>query len=160
MSFISLEQGAGLMVFLLVCYGVAWFGARFRPGAWYVKLEKPPWTPPNRIFAPVWIVLYAMMAVAGWLVWKAGKSSGTETPLLLFATQLFLNGIWSWLFFGLHRPDLAFADIVALWLAIVATIASVWDVSAIAGMLLLPYLAWVSFALFLNLSIWQLNRCR
>lgn len=158
MSPISLEQGAELLFFLLVCYGVAWFGAHFKPGAWYARLQKPSWTPPNRLFAPVWIVLYTMMAVAGWLVWKAGELSGTETPLVLFAVQLFLNGIWSWLFFGLHRPDLAFADIVALWLAIAATIVSFWDVSAIAGMLLLPYFAWVSFALVLNLSIWRSNR--
>lgn len=158
MSTRHLHEGLALMGFLLVCSGVAWFGARFRPGEWYGRLAKPSWTPPNRIFAPVWIVLYAAMAVAGWMVWKEAGPAGAALPLALFAVQLFLNGIWSWLFFGLHRPDLAFADIIALWLAIAATILAFQAVSMTAGALLLPYLIWVSFALVLNFSIWQLNR--
>jgi tryptophan-rich sensory protein len=119
---------------------------------------KPSWTPPNRLFAPVWIVLYATMAVAAWMVWRDAELFGAALPLSLFAVQLFLNGIWSWLFFGLHRPDLAFADIIALWFAIVATILAFQDVSMTAGALLLPYLIWVSFALLLNFSISRLNR--
>lgn len=158
MSFASIPEGAGLVLFLLACYGVAWFGARFRPGEWYGRIAKPSWTPPNRLFAPVWIILYTLMAVAGWLVWKAGRPSGAEMPLLLFGLQLFLNGIWSWLFFGLRRPDLAFVDIVALWIAIAATIVAFQPVSVPAGILLLPYFFWVSFALLLNFSIWRLNK--
>jgi len=99
-----------------------------------------------------------MMAVAGWLVWREAGLAGALSPLGLFAAQLALNGIWSWLFFGLQRPDLAFVDIVALWLAIAATVATFGDVSMVAAWVMLPYLAWVSFALLLNLSIWRLNR--
>jgi len=158
MSTKHLHEGLALTVFLLVCFGVAWFGARFRPGEWYGGLVKPSWTPPNGLFAPVWIVLYATMAVAGWMVWREAGLSGAALPLSLFAVQLFLNGIWSWLFFGLHRPDMAFADIIALWLAIAATIVVFQPISVTAGLLLLPYFLWVSFALVLNFSIWQLNR--
>jgi translocator protein len=158
MSTKYLHEGLVFTVFLLVCFGVAWFGSRFRPDEWYGQLAKPSWTPPNRLFAPVWIVLYATMAVAGWMVWREAGLAGALLPLGLFTVQLALNGIWSWLFFGLHRPDLAFADIIALWLAIAATIVAVQPISVTAWLLLLPYFLWVSFALVLNFSIWQLNR--
>ncbi|MFM7841183.1 MAG: TspO/MBR family protein [Nitrospira sp.] len=154
----SIPEVAGLVLFLLACYGVAWFGARFRPDAWYGRLAKPAWTPPNWIFAPVWSVLYTAMAVAGWLVWREAGVAGVLGPLGLFALQLALNGIWTWLFFGLHRPDWALADIVALWVAIVVTEVSFWTVSPQAGALLLPYLVWVTFAGLLNVEIWRLNR--
>jgi tryptophan-rich sensory protein len=98
------------------------------------------------------------MAVAGWMVWREAGLAGALLPLGLFTVQLALNGIWSWLFFGLHRPDLAFADIIALWLAIATTIVVFQPISVTAGLLLLPYILWVSFALVLNFSIWQLNR--
>jgi tryptophan-rich sensory protein len=160
MSTQSFHEGLALTGFLLVCSGIAWFGARFRPGEWYGRLAKPSWTPPNRLFAPVWIVLYATMAVAAWMVWTDAELSVAALPLSLFAVQLFLNGIWSWLFFGLHRPDLAFVDIVALWTAIAATIVAFQPISVPAALLLLPYLIWVSFALLLNFSIWRLNRQR
>jgi len=155
MSAVSFQDGVGLTGFLMLCFGVAWFGARFRPGEWYRNLAKPSWTPPDRIFAPVWIVLYAMMAVAAWMVWRG---EGAAVPLTFFGAQLFLNGIWSWLFFGLHRPGWALADIVALWFGIVATVVTFHGTTPAAAMLLLPYLAWVSFALLLNWSIWRLNR--
>lgn len=158
MSTQHLHEGLALTVYLLVCFGVAWFGSRFRPGEWYGRLAKPSWTPPNWIFAPVWIVLYVTMAVAGWMVWREAGLVGALLPLGLFAVQLALNGIWSWLFFGLHRSDWAFVDIVALWLAIAATIVAFQSISVPAAILLLPYLIWVSFALVLNFSIWQLNR--
>jgi tryptophan-rich sensory protein len=155
MQAFSMQDAPGLAGFLALCFSVAWFGARFRPGQWYRQLVKPAWTPPDRIFAPVWIVLYMMMAVAGWMVWR---TEGSSIALAVFAAQLLLNGIWSWLFFGLHRPDLALVDIVALWIAIAATVATFSSVSTAAAALLLPYLAWVSFALLLNFSIWRLNR--
>ena len=110
------------------------------------------------MFTPVWLVLYLMMALSGWLVWREAGLVGASLPLAMFTAQLFLNGIWSWLFFGLHRPDLAFADIAALWIAIAGTMLAFLDISMTAGMLLLPYLLWVSFALVLNFSIWRLNR--
>ena len=153
-----LHDGLALLAFLVLCFGVAGFGAQFRPGEWYARLAKPSWTPANRVFTPVWIVLYAMMAVAAWLVWSEAGLAGALLPLGLFAVQLALNGIWSWLFFGLRRPDLALVDIVALWLAIAATVVTFGSVSMVAAWVMLPYLAWVSFALLLNQSIWRLNR--
>lgn len=158
MSSHHIHEGLGLLAFLVLCFGVAGFGAYFRPGEWYARLAKPSWTPANRVFTPVWIVLYAMMAVAGWLVWREAGLAGAAMPLTLFVIQLLLNGIWSWLFFGLQRPDLAMIDIVALWLAIAATVVSFWGISPTASLVMVPYLAWVSFALLLNYEIWQLNR--
>lgn len=155
-----------LILFLVACFGVAAFGAQFTPGEWYAALEKPPWNPPAWVFGPVWTALYAMMAVAGWLVWRSpepsggargGRSAGRHTALGAFAVQLVLNGAWSWLFFGLHRPGLAFAEIVALWLAILATTLLFWKQRPLAGALLLPYLAWVTFAAALNFALWRLN---
>jgi tryptophan-rich sensory protein len=161
-----------LILFLLACFGVAAFGAQFTPGEWYVGLEKPSWNPPAWLFGPVWTVLYAMMAVAGWLVWRTGTvagggdsggaagaagAGGRRLALGVFALQLVLNGAWSWLFFGLHRPGLAFAEIVALWLAILATTILFWNQRPLAGALLVPYLAWVTFAAALNLELWRLS---
>jgi tryptophan-rich sensory protein len=151
-----------LVLFLVVCFGVAAFGGQFAPGEWYAALEKPAWNPPSWVFAPVWTVLYAMMAVAGWLVWRAReperpRRSNRTAALGVFALQLVLNGAWSWLFFGLQRPGLAFAEIVALWLAILATVILFWRLRPLVGALLLPYLAWVGFAAALNLALWRLN---
>lgn len=157
-----------LILFVLICFGVAAFGAQFTPGAWYAALAKPAWNPPSWVFAPVWTALYAMMAVAGWLVWRAGASAsgqgGAEpatvrrAALGFFSLQLALNGAWSWLFFGLHRPGVAFAEIVVLWMAILVTVVLSWRVRALAGALLLPYLAWVAFAAVLNLTLYQMNQ--
>lgn len=153
-----------LVLFLLVCFGVAAFGGQFTPGEWYAALEKPAWNPPAWVFAPVWTLLYAMMAVAGWLVWRAGGPAvgaaggpSRGAALGVYALQLVLNGAWSWLFFGLQRPGLAFAEIVVLWLAILTTTVLFWRVKPLAGALLVPYLAWVSFAAALNLALWRLN---
>jgi len=145
----------GLVGWLVLCFGAAAIGARFKPGAWYAALRKPSWTPPSWLFAPAWTLLYAMMAVAAWLVWRQTGFSG---EVGLFVLQLALNAAWSWLFFGLHRPALAFADIVALWLAILATLVAFWAVRPLAGGLLVPYLAWVTFAAALNGAVWRLNR--
>jgi tryptophan-rich sensory protein len=128
------------------------------PGEWYFDLAKPSWTPPGWIFGPVWTLLYAMMGVAAWLVWKQTGFSRARAALSLFAIQLVLNGVWSWFFFGLHRPGLAFIDILALWVMILATTLAFWQHRPLAGALLIPYLAWVSFASALNFSIWWINR--
>ncbi len=124
---------------------------------WYEQLAKPHWRPPNWVFAPAWTVLYACIAVAGWLVWRAG-SDAAVAALTVYGVQLVLNAGWSAVFFGLHRPDWAFAELVLLWLSIAATMALFAPISTVAVLLLAPYLAWVSFAGALNLSIWQLNR--
>ena len=147
----------GLIIWLLTCFGAASLGAVFMPGDWYAMLKKPSWNPPGWIFGPVWSALYPMMAVAAWLVWKRGGFAGQRRPLTLFLVQLALNAAWTPLFFGLHWPGVAFAEIVLLWLAIVATIAAFCLVSRAAAWLLVPYLAWVSVASVLNFALWRLN---
>ena len=147
----------GLGASLLICFGVAALGALYPPGEWYATLRRPLLTPPNWIFGPVWTALYAMMAVAAWLVWRWRPAGPVGLPLALFAAQLVLNAAWSWLFFGLERPGLAFIDILLLWLALVATIAAFRTVSVTAAWLLVPYLAWLSFAAYLNYGFWRLN---
>jgi tryptophan-rich sensory protein len=149
-----------LVVALLLCYGAAAVGGLLGAGAgggWYADLEKPSWTPPSWVFGPVWAVLYGMMAVAVWLVWMRRRQQPAVVPMAVFAVQLALNAAWSPLFFGLHRPGIAFADIVLLWLALVATVWLFFGRRAIAGLLLVPYLLWVSFAAALNFAIWRLN---
>ena len=150
----------GLVVTILICFGAAWLGSRFTApsiGGWYATLRKPAWTPPNWVFGPVWSLLYLSMAVAVWLVWRKAGISGERLALELFALQLFLNVAWSAIFFGAHRPGVAFAEIVLLWLMILATIVSFRPVSRAAAWLLVPYLLWVAFAAALNYSIWRLN---
>jgi len=147
----------GLLVWILVSFVPAAVGGRFLPGEWYRALDKPPWTPPGWVFGPAWTLLYFSMGVAAWLVWRERGVERAALPLALFAVQLVLNGLWSWLFFGLRRPDLGLVDIVALWAAIAATVVTFWGVRPLAGAILLPYLAWVSFATALNASIWRRN---
>lgn len=126
---------------------------------WYPMLVKPPFNPPSWIFGPVWTLLYILMGVAAYLVWRQGWERDTvKLALVLFALQLLLNGLWSVLFFGSRSPGLAFAEIILLWVAIAATLVVFWGVRPLAGALLLPYEAWVTFAAVLNGSIWILNR--
>ncbi len=129
-------------------------GASFPPGEWYAGLQKPAGTPPDAVFGPVWTVLYACIGVAGARVWLR---AGAGLPIALWVLQLALNATWSWLFFGLHRPGLALAEICALWLAIGATALAFRPVSRAAAWLLVPYLLWVGYAARLNWGIWQLN---
>jgi tryptophan-rich sensory protein len=145
-----------LVIFCAVVAVAALFGALFVPGSWYEALHKPPLNPPNWIFGPVWSVLYLTVAVAGWLVWQARPA--TYKPLALWGAQLTLNAVWSFLFFELERPDLALVDIVLLTTLIAATSASFIQVRRSAGLLFVPYLAWVCFAAYLNAGIWYLNR--
>ena len=131
-------------------------GGAFRPGTWYAALKKPVWTPPNWIFPLVWSVLYAAMAFAAWLVWDASGLAAWPA-LLLYAAQLVANGLWSYLFFGRRRMDWAMAEVALLWIMIAALAVLFWSHSQIAGLLMLPYLAWVSVAALLNLRMIQLN---
>ena len=154
------RKATGLLISLLMCYGAAVIGGLFGAGGqggWYADLAKPSWTPPSWVFGPVWTILYGMMAVAVWLVWLRHRQRPAAAAMAAFALQLAFNAAWSPLFFGLHRPGLAFADIVLLWLALVATVWLFLRRSAVAAVLLLPYLLWVSFAAALNLAIWRLN---
>jgi len=126
---------------------------------WYPSLAKPPFNPPSWVFGPVWTLLYIIMGVAAYLVWQKGwENEIVRVALALYLVQLILNGLWSILFFGMQSPSLAFAEIILLWLAIAATVVWFWRVSPAAGILLLPYEAWVSFAALLNGSLWILNR--
>jgi benzodiazapine receptor len=142
-------------VFLVITFAVAAIGAQFMPGPWYAALAKPAWTPPGWLFGPVWTVLYVMIAISAWLVWQ--RQRRVSPALALWGAQLVLNGIWSWLFFGLERPGLAAIDIVVLLAMIIATALAFARVSRPAALLLVPYAIWVSFATALNLAIWRLN---
>ncbi|TCZ62923.1 TspO/MBR family protein [Roseicella aquatilis] len=153
-------QTLGLIGFLAACYLAASTGAFFRPGAWYAGLAKPSWNPPNWAFPVAWTALYTMIAVAAWLVWREAGFAGAPLALLFWFIQLVLNAAWSWIFFGLRRMDLAFAELLAFWLAILATVLAFAQHSAAAVWLMLPYLAWVSFAGALNFALWRLNRGR
>ena len=148
----------GLLGFVGACFAVSTSGAVFRPGEWYERLAKPWWRPPNWLFPPAWGVLYLCIAVSGWLVWREAGFAGAAVPLTIYGVQLALNAAWSAIFFGLRRIDWAFAEIVALWLSIAATMAAFHPIHAGAAWLLAPYLAWVSFAGALNLAVWRLNR--
>jgi benzodiazapine receptor len=142
---------------IAACFAASAIGAFFMPGEWYAQLSKPAWNPPNWIFGPVWTALYLMMAVAAWRIWRLGGFGGQRRPLILFFIQLALNAAWSPLFFGLKEPGLAFAEILVLWLAIVLTIAAFRRADRLAAGLLVPYLAWVSFASVLNFTLWRMN---
>jgi tryptophan-rich sensory protein len=155
-----MTDAAGLVGLLLLCTLVAGVGGVVTAGAvrtWYPRLRKPGWNPPSSLFGPVWSLLYLMMAVAAWLVWRARDLADVTIALGLFGLQLALNLLWSVLFFGLRRPAWALGEIVLLWLSIVATTAAFWNRDPIAGALLLPYLLWVTFAAVLNGAILRLN---
>jgi benzodiazapine receptor len=123
----------------------------------YAQLVRPSWAPPASLFGPVWSVLYTLMAVAAWLVWRVGGFAGARTALTLYLVQLVFNALWTWFFFAWQRGGLAFADIVLNALLVAATLAAFWRIRPLAGALLIPYLLWVAFAAALNYTIWQLN---
>lgn len=146
--------------FLAACFLVASVSSAFTIPAiphWYAALNKPSFNPPNNIFGPVWTLLYALMAIAAWLVWKEPATPLRSSALRIFWLQLFLNFAWSWIFFHQHQLAGALLEIVLLWLAIVAATLLFSRVSSFAAWLMLPYLAWVAFATILNYEIWRLN---
>ena len=140
----------GLAAALALSLAAAAVGGRFRPDPWYAGLSKSGLTPPPVVFPIVWSLLYAFMAVAAWWVWREAAFVGAAAALGLYLAQLLCNAAWSWLFFGLKRPALAFADIVLLWCLLLATVVAFFQHSSFAGGLLLPYLAWVTLAAYLN----------
>ena len=152
------RSALALAGWLALSFAAAAVGGFFLPGEWYAGLQKPSWNPPNWIFGPVWTALYMIMAIAAWLVWKRGGFAGQRVALSFFLAQLLFNALWSPLFFGLRQPALAFADILLLWLTLLGTVAAFWKVRPLAGVLLVPYLAWVTFASTLNFALWRLNR--
>jgi tryptophan-rich sensory protein len=155
----TVRDGVALVLFLLLPVGVglaSGFATMDGVRTWYREIAKPSFTPPDAVFGPVWTTLYLMMGAAAFLVWRsAGR--GARTALGWFGTQLVLNGLWSILFFGLERPGLAFAEILVLLGCILVTARLFWRHSRLAGVLMVPYVAWVSFASVLNFAIWRLN---
>lgn len=153
------KQTVGFVAWLAVSFIAAAIGsaASIRAAPFYTQFVRPDWAPPSDLFGPVWTILYLLMGIAAWLVWRVGGFHAARTALTLFLVQLAVNALWSWLFFGWHLGSVAFADIVLLWVLIVATLVAFWRVRPLAGALLIPYLMWVSFASALNYSVWQLN---
>ncbi|WP_347066506.1 TspO/MBR family protein [Flavobacterium sp. WV_118_3] len=152
-----------IVMIVVTCLVVGYFSGIVTRGSietWYPTLVKPSFNPPNWLFAPVWSTLYIMMGIAAGLVWNRidFERDAVKRALLFFTIQLGLNALWSFLFFGLHNVLLALIELVILWLMIYETYQSFRKIHKIAGYLLLPYLAWVTFAGVLNASIWQLNQ--
>lgn len=148
------------IIFIILCLLVERIGSFWTNetvSTWYPTLIKPSWTPPNWIFGPVWSSLYIMIAVSGWLIYKAEYSQKRSIALKLYAGQLALNFIWSFLFFSLRSPILGLIDILLLCLLIILTIVYAWPVRPLASILLIPYLIWVIYATSLNAGIWLLN---
>jgi tryptophan-rich sensory protein len=154
------DSWLSLMPFLAVCFATAGLGSwvtKRSVHTWYPQLQKPEWNPPNWMFAPVWTFLYTLMALSAWLVWKQAGWQGARGALILFGIQLLLNSSWSLIFFGMHAIGAAFADILFLWTITVATAVAFYAISFLAAWLLIPYIAWVGFASYLNFRIWQMN---
>ena len=153
------KQIMGLVGWLVVSFSASAVGvvASIQAKSFYSQLARPDWAPPPGVFGPVWTVLYALMGVAAWLVWRSGGFRANRQALMLFLLQLAFNALWSWLFFAWNLGVMALVDVLVLWLLIVATLVSFWRVSPLAGALLIPYLLWVSFASALNFSLLQLN---
>ncbi len=153
------RQLLGLLGWLLLVFAAAAIGglASSRAGPFYQQLVRPDWAPPGWLFAPVWSMLYLLMGIAAWLVWRGPGFRGARIALALFLVQLAANALWTWLFFAWQKGALAFGEILVLWALILATVIAFWRVRPLAGALLLPYLAWVSFACALSYSIWQMN---
>jgi tryptophan-rich sensory protein len=149
----------GMVCWLLVCFDAAGIGAIASASAdeFYLALARPDWAPPPWLFAPVWTALYALMAIAAWLVWRSRGFGGARLALTLFLVQLGANALWTWIFFAWRQGGLAFAEILLLCSLIVATVLAFRRHNALASALLLPYLAWVSFAAALTFSTWQRN---
>ena len=151
------SQLTGLLGWLVVAFVAAGLGAiaSIDAASFYAQLNKPSWAPPAGVFGPVWSVLYALMGIAAWLVWR---SPGPAGPALgVFVAQLAANALWSWLFFGWHRGAWAAVEVLVLLALIVWAAAAFWRVNRLAAALLLPYLLWVSFASLLTWSVWQRN---
>jgi tryptophan-rich sensory protein len=154
------RQAIALAVSVGICLGAAGVGSILTTpsiATWYARLRKPRWTPPNRVFGPVWTALYLSMALAAWLVWRQGGFSPAQLPLTLFLIQLALNVTWSGIFFRLQLVGVAFLEVVLLWLFILLTTLAFWPVSRTASWLMVPYLIWVTYAAALNAAIWRMN---
>jgi tryptophan-rich sensory protein len=150
-----------LGLFLLLAFAAAAMGALATATSvetWYPTLRKPSWNPPSWVFGPVWTLLYILMAVATWRAWSVGDALAARRTASLYSAQLTLNALWSILFFGMRRPDIALAEIIVLWAVLIVILVRFWRLDRVAAALWLPYLGWVTFAAVLNGAIWSLNR--
>lgn len=149
----------GLVAWLALLTAAAALGslASLDAPRFYAALTRPSWAPPAWLFGPAWTILYTMMAIAAWLVWRSPTSPQVRTALTLFMVQLALNVLWSWLFFGWRLGLVSVLEVLMLWISIAATIVAFWRVHRLAAAMLLPYIAWVTFAAALNISVWRLN---
>lgn len=153
----DVQDYLGLLGFIVACVATALSGAIFGPDDWYRQLKKPSWQPPDWLFGPAWMVFYALIAVAGWLVWSKAGFAGAALPLALYFLQLVLNALWSAIFFGMRRIGLAAVETVLMWFVILATIVAFYPIEPRAAWLMVPYLLWVTFAFVLNVTVWRLN---
>jgi tryptophan-rich sensory protein len=157
----KLALGTGLIVSIAICFLAAAIGGFSTTmsvdSSWFDELKKPSWNPPNWLFGPVWSILYLMMSISAWLVWKQAGLTKAKGSLAWFTFHLLLNVLWSVFFFGLRQPGWAAIEIVLLWVSIVISIVLFFRHSKLAASLLVPYLAWVTFATALNWTIWSLN---
>ena len=154
------KQISVLIFFLLITFLAAFIGNFFTmPNIqdWYISLNKPSFNPPTWLFGPAWTILYVLMAVSAFLVWREKGNPQRKKALTFYFIQLALNSLWSVIFFGLHNLGLAFLEIIFLWFFIVLTLINFYTIKKLAGILFIPYLIWVSFAGILNFAIWQLN---
>ena len=150
----------GLFAFITLCLAVSGGGGAITATSvdtWYQALEKPPFNPPDWLFAPVWTALYILMGIAAWRVWRLRSFEATRMAFAVFGAQLCLNLAWSFLFFGLQRIDLALLEIIILLIAIITNTIVFWRIERLAGLLFVPYAVWVTYATILNASLWLLN---
>ncbi len=155
----SIPDIVKFLIILIICLAAGLFGSLLTVPeitTWYAALEKPFFTPPDWLFAPIWTSLYVLMSISATLVWRSGHTE-TRKALGIFGVQLILNALWSWAFFGLRSPFAGLIEIVFLWIAIIITIKAFFRISRTAGYLLIPYILWVTLALIINFFIWRLN---
>ena len=154
------KQILGFIVCLIITYAAAAVGAiaSVSAGAFYVELIRPAWAPPAWLFSPVWSILYTLIGISAWLAWrKAGSFNAASCALTLYILQLITNALWTWIFFTWRQGAFASVEIILLWILIICTIIAFWKIQTAAGILLLPYLAWVTFASVLTFTVWRLN---
>jgi tryptophan-rich sensory protein len=147
----------GLLAWVAVSFLPALTAVFVETGSWYASLEKPAWTPPSWVFAPVWSTLYLLMGIAAWRIWDRFGFAQARAELVLYLVHLAFNAAWTWLFFGQRLIDVAAVEIIVLWMMILALTVLFWRRDRVAGMLLLPYLLWVTYASTLNIGIALMN---
>jgi translocator protein len=153
------KQVLGFIIWLIVTFVAALIGtiASAKAGLFYQLLIRPEWAPPAWLFGPVWTVLYILMGIDAWLVWRVNGFRAARIALSFFIIQLAANALWTWLFFVWRSGVISFVEIIILWILVLCTVIAFWRVRSFYGILLLPYLAWVSFASILTFAIWKLN---